>query len=205
MINILSTNKIYRMKNLLQTILLAGSLLFIASCSSDDPEPAEGSGTWKLESFVLADFPAGFTSNENTPAAIDGITFGGFTYTNYTLDLNGDNTYDRTVGLDGAPSLIDDGLWSIEDEDLILENSEGEDEFKQEFSINIQEEKRLWISERASFGGWYHDDTLTALNSRFDSNEEINEYLNSLTDEEFAKYLNTLEIDLIYAFIKEEN
>ncbi|MDW3210344.1 MAG: lipocalin family protein [Reichenbachiella sp.] len=193
------------MKNFLQSVLFAFSLVFVAACSSEDPEPAEGSGTWKLESFVLADFPAGFTSNEDTPAPIDGITFGGFTYTSYTLSLNGDNTFDRTVGLEGAPSLIDDGLWSIEGDDLVLKNKEDEDEFTQEFSINIKEEKRLWISQPATFGGWFHDDTIAALNSRFNSNTEINDYLNSLTDEEYAKYLNTLEIELIYAFILDEN
>lgn len=191
------------MKNFLQSSLIIFSFVFIAACSSEDPEPPAGSGTWKLESFVLADFPAGYTSNENSPYAVNEITFGGLTYTSYSMDLNSDNSYERVVGVEGAPSIIDDGLWEIEEDNLTLSNKEDDDEFSYEFSIEIQEEKRLWISERVTFGGWVHDDTLAAWNSRFTSQAELTEYLNSLTDEEYNQLFAALEIDLIYAFIKE--
>ena len=179
-------------KNLLYLLMLP--LAFMLSCSSDDePDPTHEMGNWALDSFVLINFPEAFSSNEGLIATIDAITFGGATIESYSLSLNTDNTFARSIEVLG-PNINDSGTWELSGDDLTLTNEDGDD---LEFTVELNEDDQLWLSEPAAF--------LFIPDVYFDTvTQDYFDLLETFSDEQLDSVNDVLsqevQLDLVYAF-----
>ncbi len=191
-------------RNLLYLLFLAVAGLLV-SCSEDDepvPDPHEV-GTWDLVGYATINLPPGFESNEGSTYDISEITFGGLVLTSLEMVLNNDGTYSREFRVDGVLPETDEGTWEIEEEEelLILSPEEGDE---QEFTLEKNEDDELWYSVSSQFA-LIPDATYQEWQETYETQEELNEYLASLTDEEFNALFETVVLDLVYLFEKEAN
>ncbi len=174
-------------KHLLYLLILP--ILFLAACGKDDdqPEPTHEVGTWELEGFLLSNLPNGFTGYEGLQLGLSDLNFGGVSYDSYTLDLNIDGSYSIEIEV----GLLDDedtGTWTLDGDELILDS----DEFgEQAWDVVENEDDDLWLSQTSNFS-LFHDSVTQAQ-------------LDTLTDEEINQLLNSVTLDLIFAFERKSN
>ncbi|MEP2027050.1 MAG: lipocalin family protein [Reichenbachiella sp.] len=115
------------MKKLLQTTLLACSLLFIASCSSDDPEPDKIIGTWILDNGTYSNPPAAYSLQAGDVESIYGES-------EYKIRFFDDMTYERDVTGNGG-SFEDEGTYSQTGDKLELDYEKGTTGLDLEFDV----------------------------------------------------------------------
>ena len=185
-------------RNLLLTFTIV-SLVFINSCGSDDePALAHEVGQWTLDSYALQGFPVGFESNEGTILTVEQVSFNGLPVDSYMLTLNNDGTYQRTIDVAG-PDLDDNGTWTLDDDDLILNREDGN---PQEFNVEKNEDNDLWLTERNSIGAEFIPDIY------FDTvTQAYLDYLMTLNQTQLDSIDNILsevvQVDLVYIFDKQ--
>ncbi|WP_424961079.1 hypothetical protein [Ekhidna sp.] len=169
---------------LLSLILLA----LISSCGSDDePTLTHEMGSWELDSYILVNVPADYSNNDGRIFEVDEISFGGLVIDSYEISLNSDMTYERSIGVAG-PDIKDNGTWVLDDDVLILTGEDADQD--EEYDIEENDNDQLWWSVEAQFSLIKNSvaDTLTQ------------EWVDTLTDEEFFDLFDAVSVDLIYAF-----
>jgi hypothetical protein len=186
------------MKNQLQIFALLFFVTFLFSCGDDDEvATTHEMGNWTLESFIIANSPAVFSYQDGLTFGVSDITLGGTSINSYELELNKNSSFVRKLGVQNSVSQNDQGTWLLEDESLILTSDE--DTGDEEFQIEKNELDQLWLSIEASFL-LIRNDTIDALNVRYDNADDINSYLNGLPAEDYAAYFSPASVDIIFAF-----
>lgn len=167
--------------------LLMASLF--SSCGGDDePVMTHEMGSWELDSFILANVPLDYSNNEGRIFAVNQISFGGgLVLDSYELTLNSDMTYERSIGVTG-PDIRDNGQWSLEDDILTLTEEDADED--EEYDIEENDNDQLWWSVESQFSLLKNSvaDTITQ------------EWVDTLTDEEFFALFDVVTVDLVYAF-----
>lgn len=199
------------MKNFLHATLFAFSLVFIASCSSDDPEPTHEMGTWVLENFVVSGLPSSYSNSEG---AVRTISYYGFE--SYSVVLNQDNTFLTSIKRPNSPTGTIQGTWELTTDKLIFTTNPGtEDESSSEFSLITNQSNQLWYSESIDPNGgvdfFMSDATREQLLADHGGVDGANAHLSTLASSEdqadidlLNSYFDTPTFNLVYAFIKSE-
>lgn len=205
-----SSCKSYRMKNFLQSVLLAFSVIFITSCSSDDPEPVDmlldsnEVGTWYLNGFIFSGVEEAYDSYNNTQYDISLLTLNdGSPLVYYELFMEGDSSFERKQKYYGYQVLRDTGEWVLDSltQVLTLESDLLDEE---DFDVLLNEDDDLYMSQKTTYP-MIRDDSIDALVERYPVDSVRISYFNdSLTDEERAAYYKNVPLDLVYAFSREE-
>lgn len=115
------------MKKILQTTLFVCSLLFIAACSSDDPEPDKIVGTWILDNGTYSNPPAAYSFQAGDVESIYGEN-------EYKIRFFDDMTYERDVTGNGG-SFEDEGTYTQSGDKLTLEYEKGTTGLDLEFEV----------------------------------------------------------------------
>lgn len=189
---------LFIMKKILHTIAIF-SLIILASCGgSEDPAP-HTVGSWELESFVLVNLPSAYSQNENRTFAVNEVNFGGTTFSSYELTIENNGSYIRKIGILGGVSSNDQGTWEVSTDgtDLTI-NSDDTNIGSQDWGVTKNELDQLWITLPSSFG-LMSNETRDGLIAEHGA-DGVNEYLNSLTSEEFNALFDTVSVDLLHAF-----
>lgn len=179
------------MKKYLLLIAILGTLGF-SSCDEDDPAPPPHEvGEWNLKNFALINLPARFQMNEGRTFELSQLGF-----ESYRLNLLANGTYEREISVSGRIPNEDAGTYTMEEDALILNSENSNDD--EDFSLEKNKNNRLWLSQPLQTG-LFEDAILDTLTQ---------EYLNSLTEEEYQElldnYLEQVNLDLVFAFEKEE-
>ncbi|MEM7297550.1 MAG: hypothetical protein AAF391_04715 [Bacteroidota bacterium] len=173
------------MKKSIYALVLAS---FLFSCGGDDdPVATHEVGEWELDSYILTNVPSDYSFNEGRIFAVNEISFGGIVFESYEVTFNVDKTYARTVGVTG-PDIKDNGTWELDGDDLTLSSEDFDDD--EEYEVERNEDDQLWWSVSSQFS-LLEDaiaDTITQ------------EYIDSITDEEFFALFDPVTVDLVYAF-----
>ncbi|SNS69010.1 hypothetical protein SAMN05421640_0865 [Ekhidna lutea] len=167
--------------------LLAASMILLSCGKDDGPVITHEMGSWDLDSFILTNLPAEYSNNEGRIFLVNQISFGGLVFESYEITFNSDLTYERSVGVPG-PDIKDNGTWELDGDDLILMSEDADQE--EEYRVEQNEDDQLWWSIESQFS-LVKDaiaDTITQ------------EYIDTLTDEEFFDLFDAVSVDLVYAF-----
>ncbi|MEO9803113.1 MAG: hypothetical protein ABJF04_07695 [Reichenbachiella sp.] len=199
------------MKNFLHATLFALSLIFVASCSSDDPEPTHEMGTWTLENFVVTDLPSTYSNAEGIVR-----TIGYYGFESYSIVLNQDKTFLTSIKRPNSPTGTIEGTWELTEDKLIFTTNAGtEDETSTEFGLIRNQSNQLWYSEGIDPNGgvdfFMSDATREQLITDHGDVDGANAHLNALansTDQAdidlLNSYFDTPTFNLVYTFIKSE-
>ncbi|SMD32041.1 hypothetical protein SAMN04488029_0379 [Reichenbachiella faecimaris] len=191
------------MKKLLQTTLLACSLLFIASCSSDDEEPPHIVGNWTLEEFGLINLGPGYTESGEPTIPLNALSFGGVVIKSYELDISKNGTYVRTIGIEGSlEESVDEGTWELKDDEFTLTTTDGDD---QGWEVQLNENSNLWLSfESQSPLLLISDEVRDEIRSVYTTQEEIDDFFEiyDLEGEDGDTIYSQPTVDFIYSFSK---
>lgn len=199
------------MKNFLQSTLIAFSLIFIAACSSDDPEPTHEMGTWTLESFVVTGLPASYSYSDGLTRSVEYYGF-----ESYKIELNQDFTFLTSIKRPGLPTGTIEGNWELtEDEITFITNPGTENESSTSFDLIRNQSNQLWYSENINPNDgvdfFISDENWDQLDTDHGDRNGAITYLNTLASsedqadiDEFNGYFGTPGFDLVYAFIKSE-
>ncbi len=161
------------MKNYLFLISLV--VLFLTSCS-DDEEPIHPIvGTWELDEITISEVPSGYQNAFNQTSD---FTF--WQEESYTLFFFQDGTYEREVedSFTFGGDVEDEGEWEIDDEDLDLDQIDGDsDELVLSFTIDgeITERKMTLVGE--DFWFVWPPEILNDPNNPLDTLETNEEYV----------------------------
>ncbi|WP_420580973.1 hypothetical protein [Reichenbachiella sp.] len=198
------------MKNFLQSVLLAFSLVFIASCSSEDPEPVDmlldtnEVGTWYLNGFIFSGVEEAYDSYNNTQYDISLLSLNdGSPLVYYELTMEGDSVFERKQKYYGYQVLRDTGVWVLDSltQVLTLESDLLDEE---DFEVLLNENDDLYMSQKTTFP-MIRDDSIDALEARYPVDSVRIAYFNdSLSDDERAAYYKNVPLDLVFAFSREE-
>ena len=164
------------MKRNLLIYALAIGVGFMTACGSDDDPgpPPHIVGDWELDSYILINVPSAYAArNEGAVLLLDDLSFGGVTFESYDLGIAADGTFSRKIEIPG-PSLIDNGTWTLDGDDFILDSEASNDD--EEFGVERNENDQLWLSQEVNFN-LIPDAVLDTLTQ---------EYVDSITNEEFA-------------------
>lgn len=119
--------KSYHMKNFLQSLFLVFSLILVASCSSEDPEPPHIVGDWTYEALNATNLPDAYSAWDEIP----------YNHPGYDIEINDDGSFVERIKRSGQSSLILPGQWTLSDDgsdlDLVYD-----DEDNGEFSYNVE-------------------------------------------------------------------
>ncbi len=168
--------------------LIAASIILFSCGGDDDPVTTHEMGSWELDSFILTNVPADYAQfNEGRVFLVNQISFGGIVFESYEITFNSNFTFERSIGVPG-PDLRDNGTWELDGDNLIL-MAEDED-FEEEYNVEQNENNQLWWSVESQFSLLKDAiaDTITQ------------EYVDTLTDQEFADLFDAVSVDLVYAF-----
>lgn len=178
-------------RNLLFIGVLFG-LITLAGCGSDDgpSTPPHIVGTWELDSYIFINLPSAYASNEGRIFLLNEITFNNVAFEAYTLNLAANGTYTRKVEVPG-PSLNDDGTWTLDGDDFVLDPEDSNDD--NEFRLEKNEDDQFWISQESQFA-LIKDSVLDTLTQ---------EYVDGLSNEEFNALFDPVSLDLVFAFERE--
>ncbi|WP_422359191.1 hypothetical protein [Reichenbachiella sp.] len=198
------------MKNFLQSVLIAFSVVFVSSCSSDDPEPVETLldthevGTWYLNGFIFSGIEEAYDSYNNSQYDISLLSLNdGSPLVYYELNMDGDSVFERKQKYFGYQVLRDTGVWVLDSltQVLTLESDLLDEE---DFEVLLNEDNNLYMSQTTTFP-MIRDDSIDALEARYPVDSVRVSYFNdSLTDDERAAYYKNVPLDLVYAFSREE-
>ncbi|UXX78791.1 hypothetical protein N7E81_15640 [Reichenbachiella carrageenanivorans] len=188
------------MKHFLQTALVAFSFIFIASCSSDDPEPPHIVGAWTLEALNGINFPDAYSAWEEV----------GYTTAGYDLEINNDGTFVERIKRTGQSSLVLPGTWEFEEdgEDLVL-TFDDEDYDPETYKVTKNELDVLWFTTEYS-DVFISNANLQKLIDDYGSIDDGYDYLNSLDADDandlaiLQEYYQYVTFDLQYSLIRSE-
>jgi len=178
-----------------RNLLLIGALfsfLTLSSCGDDDQAPPPHIvGEWDLDSYIFINLPSDYANNEGRIFLLNQIFFNGIAFEEYTLNLAQNGTYTRKIEVPG-PSASDDGTWTLDGDDFILDSSDAGDD--EEFTVERNESDQLWLASERQFP-LIKDAILDTLTQ---------EYADSLSNEEFNALFDLVTLDLVFAFERDE-
>ncbi|WP_456462505.1 lipocalin family protein [Reichenbachiella sp.] len=177
------------MKNFLQSVLFAFSIVFVAACSSEDPEPDKIIGTWILDDATYFDAPAGYTLSEGTVESVYGET-------EYKIRFFEDLTYERDITGNGG-SYEDEGTWVQEEDDLTLTYDKGTTGLLLEFTVEDEiTDKNLNITSSTSI--------LTFSDAIFNDPQALDTITTQESYDQFIQdYAENINLKVTYAFDRE--
>ncbi len=169
--------------------LLAFALFF--SCSdNEEPAPAHEIGNWDLVNYSTINLPDGFARLEEHLYDVSEINFGSSVLEYYHLEIYDDGTYTRELLVVGRDDPFEDaGEWSLEGS--ILEMDSENVDFNWEIQKN--EDNELWLSQNVRF--------LLLPDAIEDTLSD--EYINSITRQEYIELHSSVSLDLVYVFDRE--
>ncbi|MFY0605659.1 MAG: hypothetical protein JXR10_03030 [Cyclobacteriaceae bacterium] len=169
-------------KSLIVTGLVA--ILALGSCKEDEPKINPLVGDWELVEVEFTDLPSAFASFEGyTDINLYGET-------SYELEINDDNTYERTLRLP-SQRLQDEGEWEFDGEELELDPEEDLG-LPTDFTLTEDiEDDELYLSAYINFRLLPDAVTDTATVSTQEELEAL-----------FENYGQTVEVNVIHLFEK---
>jgi hypothetical protein len=173
---------------LLFAILVATVLV---SCEEDDPVPPPHEvGSWELKNYAVINVPNGFQSSEGRTFELNELNL---RIDAYSLIMNANGTYSREITVTDRIPEEDTGTYTIEEDELVLNSDDFDDD--EVYGLERNKNNDLWISQPIQFP-LIEDAILDTLTQ---------EYYESLTPEERQeKLISVVNLDLVFAFEKEE-
>lgn len=174
-------------------------VLLFFSCGKDDgPTITHEMGDWKLDAFILSNVPATHSRSEGAIIKANELIFGGETFDSYTLSLNSDQTFERTIEVTG-PNVKTNGNWQLTGDDLVLTYKDSRDEDQEEeYKITKNESDQLWWSLKSNF--------LLVSNARLDSISKLpSGWDKDLSADDRNKFYDQVSLDLVFTFERKEN
>ncbi|MEM7110094.1 MAG: hypothetical protein AAF519_17835 [Bacteroidota bacterium] len=171
-------------------ILSFGLMISCGDDDSDSAPPPHEVGDWDLDSYLLLNLPSDYASREGQIQQLNEITFNGVAFESYTLNLMANGTYTRRIELPG-PNVNDNGTWEADDDELTLVSEDFDD--SEDFEIERNQDDQLWLSVASQF--------LLIRDAVADTLTQ--EYVSTLSEEEFDALFDVVSLDLVYAFERE--
>lgn len=165
------------------------AVITFSSCGDDEeaaPPPHEV-GEWTLENYALMNLPPDYQRYEGStfPPSVFGTE-------SYTLKLLVNKTFEREIETAGTLPQDDMGTYTISEDELILNSHDSADE--EVYNLERNRNNRLWLGLPIQ--------TLLLTDAIADTITQ--EYINSLTEQEYEDLHDIVSLDLIFAFEKPE-
>jgi hypothetical protein len=171
---------------LLFAILVATVLV---SCEEDDPVPPPHEvGTWNLQNYALLNLPSDFQRYEGRTLQLS--VFGTEAY---QLNLFANKTFEREIQTSGSLPQEDAGTYTLEEDELTLKSDDDSSD-DEVYGLEKNKNNRLWLTLPI--------ETLLLKDAIADTITQ--EYINSISEQEFEDLHDVVSLDLVFAFEKEE-
>ena len=164
-------------------------VLLLTACGDDDEDKPDTHeiGDWTLENYVMTNLPTAFSDYEDQSLKLSDVIIGGVEVETYDLTFTNKKTYSRRIDVKDKPNINDDGTWELDDDSLTLTNADDEEDV---YTIEKNSSDQLWWSTEVKFN-LYSNATLKEY--KVEEREDF-------TNEQKEALLESVSVDLVYAF-----